>query len=312
MQERVIHTKTLDFLFIKFPIIFPIIYGFILYSFPGYENFLILGTLILLAEPHFGATWPFLINDFNKKKILSEKFNFIFIPLTIILLSFFLFKFNKNLLYLLFYLANFYHVTRQSSGVSKLFISKNSQSEVSYHVIVIYIFGVLFGLIGLLRFQFVNLININIFYLNISILAIILLVCMYYIFKYKNFKNTYLLLTGVLIFYPVCFVDEPIHAIIMGVTMHYTQYIFITFKINAGRLIEMNNNSTFKYKSFLTTIAIYGLIMGALSMSNTFNNLTIGYLIIIPLIGQLLHFYFDTLLWKFSDEHNRKVTLKFI
>ena len=69
MQERVIHTKTLDFLFIKFPIIFPIIYGFILYSFPGYENFLILGTLILLAEPHFGATWPFLINDFNKKKI---------------------------------------------------------------------------------------------------------------------------------------------------------------------------------------------------------------------------------------------------
>ena len=94
--------------------------------------------------------------------------------------------------------------------------------------------------------------------------------------------------------------------------MHYTQYIFITYKINAGRLIEMNSSSSFKYRNFLTIIAIYGVAMGILGMSNTFNNFTIGYLIIIPLIGQLLHFYFDTLLWKFSDEHNRKVTLRFI
>ena len=102
MQERIIHSKRIDFLFIKFPFLFPILYGLILYSFPGYENFLILGTLILLAEPHFGATWPFLINDFNQKKITSEKINFIFIPILIILLSIFLFNYNKNLLYLLF------------------------------------------------------------------------------------------------------------------------------------------------------------------------------------------------------------------
>jgi len=35
-------------------------------------------------------------------------------------------------------------------------------------------------------------------------------------------------------------------------------------------------------------------------------------LILIPLIGQMLHFYIDSNLWKFSDKHHRDVTLKHI
>ena len=46
-------------LFIKFPILFPIIYGSVLYMFPQYETELILITILLLAETHFGATWRF-------------------------------------------------------------------------------------------------------------------------------------------------------------------------------------------------------------------------------------------------------------
>ena len=33
-------------------------------------------------------------------------------------------------------------------------------------------------------------------------------------------------------------------------------------------------------------------------------------LIIIPITGQMLHFYLDAYLWKFSVKHNREVTLK--
>ncbi|MDB4861072.1 hypothetical protein OAI01_05845 [Alphaproteobacteria bacterium] len=312
MQEKIIHNKTLDLFFIKFPIIFPITYALILFTFPSFENFLIFGTLILLAEPHFGATWPFLLNKLNHQKILSEKINFIFIPIIIIILSLFLFIFSKNLLYLIFYFANFYHVTRQSSGVSKLFINKNNINELKFHTFLIYFFGILFGFIGLIRFQFYNLIYLNVFYLNYLIILIIIALSTYYYFKFRNYKNILLLLTGILIFYPVCFVNAPIHAIIMGVTMHYTQYLFITYKVTSGRLFEINNNKTFNYLSFIIIISFYGIIMGLLSISNTFTNATFGYLIAIPLIGQLLHFYYDSLLWKFSDEHNRKVTLKFI
>ena len=33
-------------------------------------------------------------------------------------------------------------------------------------------------------------------------------------------------------------------------------------------------------------------------------------LLVIPLTGQILHFYLDAFLWKFSEKHNREVTLK--
>ena len=35
-------------------------------------------------------------------------------------------------------------------------------------------------------------------------------------------------------------------------------------------------------------------------------------LIIIPIVGQMLHFYLDSQLWKFSIHHNRENVLKYI
>ena len=198
-------------------------------------------TLILLAEPHFGATWPFLIHSFNSKKILSEKINFILLPIFIVLLSIFLFIYNKNLLYLFFYLANFYHVTRQSAGISKLYLGNKNINETSFQNYIIYFYGFLFMLIGLLRFQFIQFFEFNLVYLNLIISFSILMIIIFYLFKFKSIINAFLFLTGILIFYPVCFVDAPIHAIIMGVTMHYTQYIFITYKVNFGRYQQKHN-----------------------------------------------------------------------
>jgi len=35
-------------------------------------------------------------------------------------------------------------------------------------------------------------------------------------------------------------------------------------------------------------------------------------LIVIPIVGQMLHFYLDSQLWKFSEKHNRENILKYI
>jgi hypothetical protein len=35
-------------------------------------------------------------------------------------------------------------------------------------------------------------------------------------------------------------------------------------------------------------------------------------LIIIPITGQMLHFYLDSQLWKFSEKHNRENILKYL
>ena len=54
-----------EVLFVKFPILFPIIYGTILYTMPSLETQLVFITILILAETHFGATWPFFIDKVN-------------------------------------------------------------------------------------------------------------------------------------------------------------------------------------------------------------------------------------------------------
>ena len=67
-NQRIIFNRYFDLYFIKFPIIFPLIYGVALYSFPQYENIIIFVALLTLAEPHFGATWPFFLDKVIDKK----------------------------------------------------------------------------------------------------------------------------------------------------------------------------------------------------------------------------------------------------
>ena len=56
-------------------------------------------TILLLAEPHFGATWPFFINQINKQYILDNKFFLIKIPIIILILCFLGFFYLKIYFY---------------------------------------------------------------------------------------------------------------------------------------------------------------------------------------------------------------------
>ena len=110
-----------EVLFVKFPIFLPIIYGLLLYSFPNFETQLIFLSILILAETHFGATWPFFLDKVNYSHIKEKKIELIFFP---ILLTFFCiggFFYFKNLFLLIFFAANMYHVTRQSYGVMNLY-----------------------------------------------------------------------------------------------------------------------------------------------------------------------------------------------
>ena len=88
-----------DFALIKFPIIFPLIYFFILNTVPQYEIYLIAFTILLLAEPHFGATWLLYFNRVNKIYIRENKINLIYFPVFIFIFTFLGFFFLKKLLF---------------------------------------------------------------------------------------------------------------------------------------------------------------------------------------------------------------------
>ena len=111
---------SLEFNFVKFPIIFPLIYGGVLYLFPVFETYLIFFTILLLAETHFGATWPFFFNSANTKFIKENRITLISFPIIIATASLIGFLLMKPTFLLIFF-AKIHHVTRQSFGVYKLY-----------------------------------------------------------------------------------------------------------------------------------------------------------------------------------------------
>ena len=207
-----------------------------------------------------------------------------------------------------------YHVTRQSFGVGKLYCT--DENEKKYQEIIIYVINFIFFIVGFFRFYFPVFDDTNFIYLNIAIIILLLSFFFHYVFKFGFSENFLIFVTGCLIFYPICFVENPVHAIIMGVTMHYTQYLYFTYNVCKMR----NTNSQVSEKVFLTNkiynylgiIIIYSIIMSILSLFGKYDEIYLRNLIIIPIIGQMLHFYLDSQLWKFSEKHNRDNTLTYL
>jgi len=304
----------LQFFLVKFPIIFPLVYGFILYNFPQFETELIIITILLLAETHFGATWPFLVDKVNYPFIKSNRVSLVTLPVVIIILSLLGFFLIKELFLLFFFAANMYHVTRQSFGVGKLYC--NDDKEKRYQELLIYVINLIFFIVGFFRFYFPIINETNFIYLNISVIFLLLSSFVYYIVKFGFSENFLIFVTGCLIFYPICFVENPVHAIVMGVTMHYTQYLYYTYNVckmrNANNQVSEKVFFSKKIYNYLAIIIFYSIIMSVLSLLGKYDEAYLKNLIIIPIIGQMLHFYLDSQLWKFSEKHNRDNTLMYL
>ena len=311
-NQRIIFNRYFDLYFIKFPIIFPLIYGVALYSFPQYENIIIFIALLTLAEPHFGATWPFFLDKKNIEEIKNKKIRYIYVPFLIAILSLFGFFYYNSIFLLIFFAVNMFHVTRQSYGICKLY--KKNEIELKFQEIFIYSINLIFFIIGILRFYIPIINEENIFTVNLVILILLFFLFLFYYLKFKNIENLLTFVTGAIIFLPICFVEKPIHGIVMGVLMHYTQYLALTYKIydkrNSTELTIQPIKTGLKNFKFFLTIIFYGFIMAILSSFTNIGDQSFKFLIVIPLFGQMLHFYLDSYLWKFSEKHNREVTLK--
>lgn len=295
--------------FIKFPIIFPLIYFSVLSIIPQYETQLILITLLLLAETHFAATWPFFLAKSSIDYIRNDKIKLIIFPSIIVLFSLFGFIFAKTFFLMIFFLANVYHVTRQSYGVCKLYCKDNFENR--FQETFIYLINSLFFLVGFFRFYIPIIGNENLFLLNIIVLSIMLLILVVYKIKFGFSEDYLIFITGLIIFYPVCFVSNPVHAIIMGVTMHYSQYLYLTHYVVKERAKDQNIKKNI-LSNFLFIVIVYSIAMTSLSLFGKNDSSFLNKLIIIPIIGQMLHFYLDSQLWKFSLEHNRENVLKYL
>ena len=292
------HKIDLDyqFLLVKFPIIFPLTYAFILYQFPHLETGLIILTILLLAETHFGATWPFLLDKVNYTYIKKNRIGLVVVPIIITILSLVAFFIINKIFLLFFFAANMYHVTRQSFGVCKLYCNKIDENK--FQKTSIYLIAFIFFLIGFFRFYYPVIDEKIILPMNIVIGILFLILNVFYLIKYQYSENFLIFLTGCLIFYPMCFVSNPLHGIVMGVTMHYTQYIYLTYNIynlrQKDQLQKINKPISKKFFNYLLIILLYSIAMTGFSLFGQAEVIHLKHLIVIPIIGQLIHFYLDS------------------
>ena len=224
------------------------------------------------------------------------------------------FKF-ENLFYFFFFAFNIYHVTRQSVGICKLF--SPSKTEKLYQEWSLYLinFIVFFGVVA---FHMTNMITAKdaiLFGICVSFASVFVSVIQ--IITFKSWDTSLSTFTGLSIFIPAFFVSEPIHAILAGVTMHYSQYLVMMLKITLGKSTQKISATKHWYqilnlKNYVLLIFVYSVIAVLLAMLSSKQAEAFSSLIFIPLLGQVLHFYLDGLIWKFKNEEMRNIHLKFL
>ena len=150
---------------------------------------------------------------------------------------------------------------------------------------------------------------------NLLVLAAAVALVQY--MKFRDFRQALTTFTGLVIFLPSFFVSEAIHAILAGVTMHYAQYLAMTLKVYSAKRVKQNAKTTvlsqvLHIRSYLLLIGVYGAIATFLAIFSQKSSVIFGALIIIPILGQMLHFYLDGLVWRFRDPTIRERNHRFL
>lgn len=307
-MKKILPSNFLDFFFIIMPIwILPLYY--LSDYFIDSKKLVFLIFLLIFAETHFGSTFLFF---FNKKNLDYAKNNFIkfFItPAFLIIFYIFIAYINFDLALIIAAIASGIHVTRQSIGVQRLFGNKRS---IIFENIT-YFTSFLFLIIGFVRFylndflvsfNFENLIPfdkpIDTFSFKLFFIVIIISFCFVAFSEKTNIKKKFSNVTGVLIYAPYLLVDSIYDAMIIGVGAHWCQYLAINYKVYFYN--QKINSSQIKLIMFIILYSIIMVYFGSkFHMSDRIN-----YLILIPLIGQIFHYYTDAFIWKFSDPYIRE------
>jgi len=243
--------------------------------------------MFLLAEPHFAMTLPLLYG--YRSNFTERPIKYVLIPLLIVLFgSLLFFKMNSIFLFL-FLFANVFHVNRQSVGFFMLQgrfpVSLKFIYEISLHIFTLVC--IYFAMI--LQHHSI-IVGLMIFLLTISIVLVV--------FRIKSgllptIKEASIIIQGYLIFLPIVIFSDILLAFAIGISIHYLQYLSVSWRVcKFGFLFSM--------RTVLFLLIFYSIISTA-ALSGFLTLERVSIFILLPTIMQLLHFYYDSLIWRRKD-----------
>ena len=243
--------------------------------------------MFLLAEPHFAMTIPLIYG--YRKNFYLKPFIFLYVPFVIILTASIIFFYFPNFFFLLFLIANVYHVNRQSVGFFKL-QTKGSLISAKLYEINLHILTVI-----CLFFAMINKTHSISIALIIFIVSLIFmtLVVKYFDKKFLNIREIFVTCQGFLIFIPIVIFEDILLAFAVGISIHYIQYLAISWKI-------LRKGFGFSLLPLLLILILYSMFStGALSGLMTTQRISL--IVFVPTLLQLMHFYYDAFIWQRSD-----------
>jgi hypothetical protein len=312
-KRSVFQNIIFDWFFIIFPIWIGATYLILVNIFPVYRPFLFFSYLFIFGQSHFGATWLFFNNEGSNDWLIRNSFKLIFVPILLIVCFIIYSIYYLDSAIFLLSIVSTFHVTRQSIGIYKIYAIKTS----SFEEYLIYSSTFFWIIIGFSRFfllpqfekntniEFIYFINIILFWISIVGVITFSLFALNSNRVHKNVLHSASLATGMLMFCPVAFVELPQDATIIGVSIHWCQYLALKFKLYF--IDNGENNANFKNikQSIINGfyIILYSLLMSIIITDYGTVFINLNYLIIIPLSFELYHFYIDAFIWRFSDAY---------
>lgn len=244
--------------------------------------------MFLLAEPHFAMTIPLLYG--YRRNFSTQPISYIYIPMLIIFLAFLMFFYQSGIFFLIFLIANVYHVNRQSVGFLKLqvrlSVTLSKIYETNLHLLTI--LCLYFSLI-----RKTHDIIIAFYILLVSLLSMIFFI-KFIENKWPSWRELLVITQGYFIFIPIVIFEDILLAFAVGISIHYIQYLSISWNI-------LRKGFGFQILPLLAILLTYSLFStGALSGWITDDRISI--FIFVPTVMQLLHFYYDGFIWRRSDQ----------
>ena len=255
--------------------------------------------MFLLAEPHFAMTIPLLYG--YRHNFLKKKLEFLVYPTLIITAAIILFYFNLMLFSLVFLFANVYHVNRQSRAFLML------QTGVKRKFAEIYEWCLHTSVLVFFFLRFMDFES----KVMLLLIACLFLISLSYAFWYSidkrspDVKKNLSFIQGFLIFLPIVVFEDLLLAFAVGISIHYIQYLTISWPVC---------RKSFGWSATMLVGFLLGYsLLSSGALGGFFSRNHQSLIILIPTTLQLLHFYFDGLIWKRSDPLvNEKLTLSSI
>ena len=302
MPNNIILSKYTDLLLIYCPFWVGLLYCGLIFEFSDSKDLIFVFFLLIFGESHFACTYLFFLDPKNKTYLRNNSATFLYLPLIILISYYFLAYFDFQLAILIAGVASGIHVTRQSIGINR--IAGFSKFHIS-EWLTYFMSGI--GLVcGFLRFhsEFLSSFEISWREIGIYLLSINLLLSL--VMMEKNINKFASYLTSSCLYLAYLFVPEPQDAIAIGVGMHWCQYLAINYKVysnpdyvKSSSILAVSLIITFTF--IMTFFETSGFVAAPSSPSSK----ALSYFLLIPLTGQILHYYYDAFIWKFSNTHIR-------